>query len=189
MVNKHYNVQGLNKKLKQQNASPPPQNHISSIPIPNPKQQQQQQHQHHQSYEASKIRQSTDATSLQSNQASIGNDSAFGRNITYNNDDFDVIDHSDDNTSKIGGSSSLSSNDQHKDLSINDIGRFQYILQMDRELVSVQCITAKSTISPIESNWPNFHLAIAYLYKRGERTTAYTIQFGSNWFRKQFRID
>lgn len=52
----------------------------------------------------------------------------------FQNDDFDVIDHSDDNTSKIG--SSLSSNEQHKDLSINDIGRFQYILQMDRELVS-----------------------------------------------------
>lgn len=96
MVNKQYNVQGLNKKLKQQNSTPPP--------LP------------------------PTAATTNGHLANTNEDSAF------HNDDFDVIDHSDDNTSKIG--SSLGSNEHHKDLSINDIGRFQYILQMDRELVS-----------------------------------------------------
>lgn len=50
--------------------------------------------------------------------------SDYGRNITYvHNDDFGVCD---ENCERLN----------HKDLSINDIGRFQYILQMDREMVS-----------------------------------------------------
>lgn len=105
MVNKQYNVQGLNKKLKQQNSSPP---------LP--------------------------PTTTHIHMSNADDSGAF------HNDDFDVIDHSDDNTSKIG--SSLSSNDHHKDLSINDIGRFQYILQMDRELVSERC-----------SAWVALHIA------------------------------
>lgn len=92
MVNKQYNVQGLNKKLKQRNLMPAP---------------------------------TTPTNAYLSNTY----DSAF------QNDDFDVIDHCDDDTSKIG--SSLSSNEHNKDLSINDIERFQYILQMDRELVRI----------------------------------------------------
>lgn len=99
MVNKQYNVQGLNKKLKQQHSTP------SQPP----------------------------ATTTTHVHMSNTIDRAF------QNDDFDVIDHSDDYTSKIG--SSLSSDELHKDLSINDIGRFQYILQMDRELVSMHDIT------------------------------------------------
>lgn len=51
--------------------------------------------------------------------------SVYGRNITYvHNDDFGVCD---ENCERLN----------HKDLSINDIGRFQYILQMDREMVSL----------------------------------------------------
>lgn len=51
-------------------------------------------------------------------------ESVYGRNITYiHNDDFGVCD---ENCERLN----------HKDLSINDIGRFQYILQMDREMVS-----------------------------------------------------
>lgn len=50
--------------------------------------------------------------------------SVYGRNITYvHDDDFGVCD---ENCERLN----------HKDLSINDIGRFQYILQMDREMVS-----------------------------------------------------
>ncbi len=49
--------------------------------------------------------------------------SVYGQNITFvHNDDFGVCD---ENCERLN----------HKDLSINDIGRFQYILQMDREMV------------------------------------------------------
>ncbi|KAG4078593.1 hypothetical protein HA402_003240 [Bradysia odoriphaga] len=48
--------------------------------------------------------------------------SVYEQNITYvHNDDFGVCD---ENCERLN----------HKDLSINDIGRFQYILQMDREM-------------------------------------------------------
>lgn len=95
MVNKQYNVQGLNKKMKQRNTMPAP----------------------------------TSPTSTTNAYLSKSNDSVF------QNDDFDVVDNCDVDTSKIG--SSISSIEHHKDLSINDIGRFQYILQMDRELVRI----------------------------------------------------
>lgn len=50
--------------------------------------------------------------------------SVYEQNIAYvHNDDFGVCD---ENCERLN----------HKDLSINDIGRFQYILQMDREMVS-----------------------------------------------------
>lgn len=150
MVNKQYNVQGLNKKLKQQNTTTPPP--------------------------------STPTTTSTHVHLSNTNDNAF------HNDDFDVIDHSDDNTSKVG--SSLSSNGHHKDLSINDIGRFQYILQMDRELVSV-CVTVfgaaiLSSRNGPKLHWPNFYFAIMHRTSNmdSERVsardrTAHKIRIGS----------
>lgn len=121
MVNKQYNVQGLNKKLKQRN----------TMPVP------------------------TSPTSTTNAYLSDTNDSVF------QNDDFDVIDNCDVDTSKIGGSS-ISSIEHHKDLSINDIGRFQYILQMDRELVRIFHLFSARFIGTLSKvYWPIFYFAIA----------------------------
>lgn len=61
--------------------------------------------------------------------------SVYGQNITYvHNDDFGVCD---ENCERLN----------HKDLSINDIGRFQYILQMDREMVSYEYRMSRKVIN------------------------------------------
>lgn len=154
MVNKQYNVQILNKKSKQ-NQSPPPNRNVTVISsIPNPQQQ---------SYNITNNRLSTDilnSAHQQKHSSATANthfqpqpdkeQNVFGRNITYRNDDFDLVDNCDENSKS--GDSSLTRIEQHKDLSINDIGRFQYILQMDREMVSFSIFLLFSNIndSPLQ---------------------------------------
>lgn len=149
MVNKQYNVQSLTKN-KTKNSS----NHN----------------------DAQTIKQNI--TVIPSNEthvnASIGapdlyqSQNAFERNISHQfyhglNDTFDFIDGNFDkmtsndsmadhikNSSAAGATDSDSQS--QKQLSINDIGRFQYILQMDREMVRQICIQnykkLKSLTSP-----------------------------------------
>lgn len=141
MVNKQYNVQSLNKKSKR-NQSPPPNRSVTIISsYPSPQQSAY-------NINSNLNRLSTDIlSSAQQQQAANHASSAFDRSFTYRHDDFDVVDSADE-ISKCGSYSSA--NEQlathpQSDLSINDIGRFQYILQMDREMVSVCVITSLPT--------------------------------------------
>lgn len=146
MVNKQYNVQSLNKNKSNNNNN----NHTSSITVistipPNLNLQQQQQSQS----------QSQSQQQLNNNNNNLAyNDkprsaiiSAFERNITqqyfHHSDTYDLVDGTDNiiDSSDIDPISSINSSvigDSHKQLSIDDIGRFQYILQMDREMVSFE---------------------------------------------------
>lgn len=139
MVNKQYNVQSLNKNKSNNN-----NNHnnnrssitvISTIP-PNLNSQQQQQPQQ-------PLNNNNNLAHNDRHQSSII--SAFERNITqqyfHHSDTNDLVDRSDNiidpfDIDPIASINSSVIGDSHKQLSINDIGRFQYILQMDREMVS-----------------------------------------------------
>lgn len=66
---------------------------------------------------------------LKSSHAQEIQPGVFGRNLAiYNDDEYAVADNDDDR----------GSNETSKEMCISDIGRFQYILQMDREMVSEQ---------------------------------------------------
>lgn len=113
MVNKQYNVQSAKKS---KNYSPPPnRNSVTVISsAPNPVADVQK------SFNNLDRNNEAVRTERHPNQQH----SVYGQNITYvHNDEFDICD---DNCERLN----------HKDLSIKDIGRFQYILQMDREMVS-----------------------------------------------------
>lgn len=132
MVNKQYNVQSLNKKSNRSNqhnssasssptsvspATPRSNRNVTVISsIPNP----------HNQYNINNLNAlSTDIL----NSAHHQQKTVYGRNISYRNDGFDLVDNCDNN--KISNV-----DDEQNELTINDIGRFQYILQMDREMVS-----------------------------------------------------
>lgn len=148
MVNKQYNVQNSNKnKTKNHNQTAAINQSITAISnIINPNQQTI----------------STNNNNLQAND-NHQTKSAFEKNITqqYYNDSIDTFDLVDGNRSRdnnnissnivdhnngnvksniiVSTDNSLSASNEsnsHTHLSINDIGRFQYILQMDREMVS-----------------------------------------------------
>lgn len=67
---------------------------------------------------------------LKSSHAQEIQPGVFGRNLAIYHDDGYVLADNDDDR----GSNSTS-----KEMCISDIGRFQYILQMDREMVSLWC--------------------------------------------------
>lgn len=118
MVNKQYNVQS-SKKLK--TYSPPPNRSVSEISsAPNPTNSGNNLDTISEENN-SKLFLAQNSLKHQKKQSS-----AYGKNLTtylqHNSDEFDICD---DNCERLN----------HKDLSIKDIGRFQYILQMDREMV------------------------------------------------------
>lgn len=142
MVNKQYNVQSLNKNKSNNNNN---HNHnrtssitvISTIP-PNLNSQQQPS-------QTQPLNNNNNLAHNDRHQSSII--SAFERNITqqyfHHSDTYDLVDGTDNiiDSSDIDPIASINSSvigDSHKQLSINDIGRFQYILQMDREMVSFE---------------------------------------------------
>lgn len=106
MVNKQYNIQSTKKS---KNYSPPP-NRCSTVisSAPNP------------TSTVLLAGNNLDSLSEENNSSQ----SVYGRNITYLSSDHFGI--SDDNFEGLN----------NQNVSINDIGRFQYILQMDREMVS-----------------------------------------------------
>lgn len=63
----------------------------------------------------------------------FGEDGVYGRNITYYSETAQLGGEGCESPTGVGHNERLNV----KDLTINDIGRFQYILQMDREVVSV----------------------------------------------------
>lgn len=72
---------------------------------------------------------------LKSSHAQEIQPGVFGRNLTtYRDDEYAMADNDDDR----------GSNGTSKEMCISDIGRFQYILQMDREMVSVH-----ASVSPV----------------------------------------
>lgn len=136
MVNKQYNVQSLNKNKSNNNNH----NHTSSITVistipPNLNSQQQPLNNNNNNNLAHSDRHQSPIIS------------AFERNITqqyfHHSDTYDLVDGTDNiiDSTDIDPIASINSSvigDSHKQLSINDIGRFQYILQMDREMVSFE---------------------------------------------------
>lgn len=145
MVNKQYNLQSLNKN-KSNNNNNHNHNHTSSITVistipPNLNSQQQQSQP--QPHSQQPLNNNNNFAQNDKHQSSII--SAFERNITqqyfHHSDTYDLVDGTDNiiDSSDIDPIASINSSvigDSHKQLSINDIGRFQYILQMDREMVS-----------------------------------------------------
>lgn len=123
MVNKQYNIQNAKKS---KNRSPPPNRNITVISnVPNPS-----------TGGPMTAASSLDSISEENNfrQNVKKSSAAFGRsNISYlhNNttvtDDYGVSDDSASNCDRLPSA-------EHN-TSIHDIGRFQYILQMDREMV------------------------------------------------------
>lgn len=140
MVNKQYNVQSLNKKIKQESkrSSPPSTNRQITVLASLPNYQSQN------SYNVQ--RNSIGHYHLQNQCDNLSDtNSTYGQNITLNTH-FDFVDSGNDEKSlpyddanvvehhQLQQSSGVVRN--KKDLTINDIERFQYILQMDREMVS-----------------------------------------------------
>lgn len=129
MVNKQYNVQNLGKnKSKNSNHTDTEVLKQTITVIPN----------------ESILNGSIDANNTYQSQ------NAFERNITQQfyhslNDSLDSVDGNHNNHRMTGddsmadivknSSTGATDNESQKHLSINDIGRFQYILQMDREMV------------------------------------------------------
>lgn len=152
MVNKQYNVQNSNKnKAKNHNQTAAINQCITAISnVINPNQQ------------TISANNNNNNNSLRAND-NHQTKSAFEKNITqqYYNDSIDtfdlvdgnrsrdnnnissnIVDHNNGNvksniiTSTDNSLSASNESNSHTHLSINDIGRFQYILQMDREMVS-----------------------------------------------------
>lgn len=169
MVNKQYNVQSLNKNKSNNNNNHNNHNHTSSITListvpPNLNSQQQ----------LSQPQQSLN----NNNNLANNNDrhqspiiSAFEHNITqqyfHHSDTYDLVDGTDNiiDSSDIDPIASINSSvigDSHKQLSINDIGRFQYILQMDREMVSLE----KTKSTPFFSLYRSLSLSHSFFLPR-----------------------
>lgn len=118
MVNKQYNIQN-SKKSK--NRSPPPNRNVSVISnVPNP------------SINTIMSSNSLESISEENNyrQKNINSEAGEKNKNSYLNNNTTVID---DYTITDGNNSNC---DRLATTSIHDIGRFQYILQMDREIVS-----------------------------------------------------
>lgn len=134
MVNKQYNIQN-SKKSK--NRSPPPNRNVSVISnVPNPSSI-------HTSMPSNSLDSISEENNYRQQQNNVGknnvNNSAaaseFGKNnnsylnnitnTTSVNDDYGISDDNSSNCDRLATTTS-----------IHDIGRFQYILQMDREIVS-----------------------------------------------------
>lgn len=118
MVNKQYNVQSIQQKA---NGYSPPPNHktttsTSSVisQVPNPL--------------GTNLDQPSSILSFSSASDDISSpvNSVYIKNITMFGDD----DQNKETNAMTNGS------EKNKDLTIEDIGRFQYILQMDRETVN-----------------------------------------------------
>ncbi|XP_062559492.1 uncharacterized protein LOC134224211 isoform X2 [Armigeres subalbatus] len=160
MVNKQYNVHNpkLHKSKSGQNSPPPVRNNPEVSNQPNPPDMSgslennlnhsvehrshhhiQHNNHHHHRHQQNQLQNNLDLDVRRRNGGSnspseedFGEDGVYGRNITYYSE-----------TTQLGGGgascespSGAGSNERvHvKDLTINDIGRFQYILQMDREV-------------------------------------------------------
>lgn len=135
MVNKQYNVQNLNKN---KNANKTSITVISTIPNLNqssllsPTTKNSSLSDSHQSpFERNITQQQQHYYNADADAYDIVDDDEDEQNGTYNIDSSDIDPIASINSSVIGATT----HDSHKNLSINDIGRFQYILQMDREMV------------------------------------------------------
>lgn len=130
MVNKQYNVHSLNKKSKHQQSRLPSERDIAVLSsVPN----QQSQNSYNiagSRAPANNFKQSHYHSSSPDNHSTSSN-ATYGQNISLNAD-FDILDNYADGNCKNG----LHDPDKKTELTINDIERFQYILQMDREMVN-----------------------------------------------------
>ncbi|XP_058458015.1 uncharacterized protein LOC131434838 isoform X2 [Malaya genurostris] len=148
MVNKQYNVHNpkLYKSKSAHNSPPPMRNYPEVSNQPNPPSVsgslennlnhsvEHQHHSRHRSLHLNPTQNNLDLDVRRRNAGStspsvedFGEDGVYGRNISYYSE-----------TTQLGGSESPTSGNHErlsvKDLTISDIGRFQYILQMDREV-------------------------------------------------------
>lgn len=121
MVNKQYTVQSVRKKSGNQSSPPPPPPPTRNVTvissIPNPQQK----------YKVNNISGLSTDILNSAHLQEFPQSSVYGRNITYQNEDYTMMDPMDNDADSTRTSSVKT---------INDIGRFQYILQMDREIVS-----------------------------------------------------
>ncbi|XP_065082938.1 uncharacterized protein LOC135705249 isoform X2 [Ochlerotatus camptorhynchus] len=152
MVNKQYNVHNpkLYKSKSGQN-SPPPMRSLSEVSNqPNPPDvsgslennlNHSTEHHHHHLHphrQQNQIQNNLDLVDVRrrtggSNTPSeedFGEDGVYGRNITYYSETAQLGGAGCESPTGVGQNERLNV----KDLTINDIGRFQYILQMDREV-------------------------------------------------------
>ncbi|XP_021706987.1 uncharacterized protein LOC5570998 isoform X2 [Aedes aegypti] len=179
MVNKHYNVHNpkLHKSKSGQNSPPPVRSHPEVSNQPNPPDtsgslennlnhsaelRPHQHHSHIQQFHRQPsqmqqnnldldVRRRTGGSNTPSEE-DFGEDGVYGRNITYYSE-----------TAQLGDGQTSPGNGERlcvKDLTINDIGRFQYILQMDREVGTPYSgyTTSSSQHSPSAPNSLPSHL-------------------------------
>lgn len=143
MVNKQYNVQGLNKKSKHKQS-----NRTSSSLSPSDAKRAgvtvlssvaNQQHTPH-SYDINGSRTvSSFFKNLHHHRAPLDQsaslDETYDQNISLNAN-FDIL-YNNCFDGDINHENSTRDTDKRKELTINDIERFQYIVQMDREMVNM----------------------------------------------------
>lgn len=131
MVNKQYNIQ--NTKKPKNRLTPPNKTVISNVPNP--------------SNGGLTTASSLDSISENNFRQNVKNASAaFGRsNISYLHNNTTVTDDYGVSDDSVSDCDRLPSAQHKNDTSIHDIGRFQYILQMDREMVGGinECIFIK----------------------------------------------